>query len=422
MTVATNLSIIRSRIGTTAWNYLEHQIYRDKKIAQLLVFIIGILRRKFGRIKLMPIEWLDENVSAFINLLEPEAFGNSYGPLINNFQKVDKVLIPAVKAYLFENVNVTPTSSTILAKDKIIIERVKGVDVQRCNYASGQVLMHGLKKALVFEPSSPYLEKGFFLGGNGSWNYYHWMIEILPKLQYLEHLEREYDNYPLLVSDDVQNIQNFRESLNCFSRNRPIIALDKNKTYRIGKLLYINSPNNLPFNYRQKETMKASDFLIRNSSIEYLRKGLYATLDLTSRTNDKKRLFFARKNQGREYNQEEIFELLRCEGFKKVYMEDLSIKEQIDIVSDAEFIAGPTGAAWTNLIFCNEKSRCLCWMAEGYGDFSAFSNLAKIVGVDLQYITYKREAKSIQELNYVDYHLDAKDIQKEIMSMLDEAP
>ena len=104
-----------------------------------------------------------------------------------------------------------------------------------------------------------------------------------------------------------------------------------------------------------------------------------------------------------------------------VFMEELSLKNQIELVSNAEVIAGPTGAAWTNLIFCREGTRCLSWMADGYGDFSAFSNLAKIVGVDLRYITYKQEAESTEELNSLNYYVDAKEIQKSLEALLNTA-
>ena len=101
-----------------------------------------------------------------------------------------------------------------------------------------------------------------------------------------------------------------------------------------------------------------------------------------------------------------------------MFMEELSLKNQIELVSNAEVIAGPTGAAWTNLIFCRERTKCLCWMSDGYGDFSAFSNLAKIVGADLRYITYKKEAKSTEELNSLNYHIDVNEIRKGLDALL----
>jgi capsular polysaccharide biosynthesis protein len=415
------ISFIRVRIGSALHRSIDYFAYRDNKFSLILVFLFSLVRNSYKQIKLLPIEWLDENETNLRKTLETEEYGESYGPHINGSQAMEKVLLPAIKVYCFKNASVSATSSSILTDNKIIIERAEAVDVQRCDFASGHIFMHGQKSALVINRPASYLDQGIFLGGNGSWNYYHWMVEILPKLKYLQYLEEDYHDFPLLVSDDVDYIKTFREALDCIIKGRSIIKLDKNKTYLVGKLLYINAPNFLPFNFRHNEKMKISDFLIRTSSINFLRNSLSTNFRNIPHVGIKKRLFFARQKEGREYNQEETYDLFRRHGFYKVFMEELSLRNQIELVSNAEIIAGPTGAAWTNLIFCREKTKCLCWMADGYGDFSAFSNLAKIVGVDLRYITYKKEAKSIQELNSLGYHIDAREIQKGLDALLNTA-
>lgn len=387
----------------------------------LLVFLFGLVRSFYKQLRLLPIEWLDENKTDLQKILEPEEYGNSYGPLINGFQAIEQVLLPAIKAYRFENVCVSIASSSILTDNRIIIERVEGVDVQRCSFASGHVFMHGQKSALVINRPELCLDQGIFLGGNGSWNYYHWMIEILPKLSYLQNLDEEYQDFPLLVSEDVDYEKTFREALNYIAKHRPTIVLDKNKTYRVGKLLYINAPNSLPFNLRRNEKMRISDFLMRTSSINFLQNGLNADLEDSFQTGMVRRLFFARQTRGRNYNQEEIFEIFKRQGFCKVFMEELSLRNQRELVSNAEVIAGPAGAAWTNLIFCRAGTKCLSWMADGHGDFSAFSNLARIVGADLHYVTYEKEVKSTEELTNARYHVDPKEIQKGLEMLLNAA-
>lgn len=418
MTHLANLSFIRTKIGRALDRLIEYFVYRDNKLSLILVFLFSLVRNSYKQIKLLPVEWLDENETDLQKILEPEEYGKSYGPFINGSQTMEKVLLPAIKLYCFENARINVASSSILIKNKIVIERVKEVDVQRCNFASGHIFMHGQKSALVINRPVSYLDQGIFMGGNGSWNYYHWMVEILPRLRYLQYLDEDYHDFPLLVSDDVDNIKTFREALDSFTKDRPIVMLDKNRSYLVDKLLYINAPNILPFNFRRNEKMKISDFLTRSSSVNFLRSSLNDNLRDSFKIRLKERLFFARQQEGRNYNQEEIFEIFRRQGFHKVFMEELSLRNQIELVSNAEVIAGPTGAAWTNLIFCCERTKCLCWMADGYGDFSAFSNLAKIVGADLRYVTYKKEAESTEELNSLNYHIDVKEIQKGLDALL----
>ena len=372
----------------------------------------------------MPVEWLDENNNEVKKTLEQAELSYSFGPQdISGTQCVEQVQLPAVNLYYFENARISILSSSILLYNKIIIERVEGIDVIRCDYSSGHVIMHDKESALVRNMQVAHLQQGIFLGGNGASNYYHWMIEILPKLQYLNEIDQcGYAGFPLLVSEDVDHIKTFREALNYIAKDRPVAMLDRDKTYFVGKLVYINAPNSLPFNLRQNEKMRVADFLTKPASIKYLRNRLFTNVDLPpSSAKGSHRIFFARRNERRNYNQQEIFEIFRQQGFQKVFMEELSLKEQISLISNAEVIAGPTGAAWTNMIFCREGAKCLCWMADGYGDFSAFSNLARAVGADLRYVTFKTDAKSVRELYNRKYFLEAKKIQQELDILLSAA-
>ena len=149
MTRLANLSFIRTRIGRALDRSIEYFVYRDNKLSLILVFLFSLVRNSYKQIKLLPVEWLDENETDLQKTLEPEEYGNSYGPFINGSQTMEKVLLPAIKLYCFENACISATSSSILTDNKIIIERVEGIDVQRCNFASGHIFMHGQKSALV---------------------------------------------------------------------------------------------------------------------------------------------------------------------------------------------------------------------------------------------------------------------------------
>jgi hypothetical protein len=49
-------------------------------------------------------------------------------------------------------------------------------------------------------------------------------------------------------------------------------------------------------------------------------------------------------------------------------------------------------------------------MAEEFGDFSAYSTIARLVGADMRYITYKTGARSTDELYRKDYAVDVSKI------------
>ncbi|MBN2084365.1 MAG: glycosyltransferase family 61 protein [Anaerolineales bacterium] len=58
-------------------------------------------------------------------------------------------------------------------------------------------------------------------------------------------------------------------------------------------------------------------------------------------------------------NEEEILALLSREGFEKVELEGLTFLEQVDILSQANAVAGPHGAGMTNLLFAPHGARVL---------------------------------------------------------------
>jgi len=393
---------------------IQYFVHRDRELSARLAALYGIASKPYRRLMLLPIEWLDHKNTEIIKTLDSEEAGYSYGPKdIDGAQGIEQVQLPAVNFYYFENVRISVLSSSILLDNSIVIERVNNVEVKRCNYRAGHLFMHGQKLALARNQQIEHLGKGIFLGGNGSSNYYHWMVEILPKLSYLNKLNRlGYEDFPLLVSEDVNHIKTFLETLKYIAPDRPLKLLKKDKVYSVGRLAYINVPNNLPFNLKNNNKMRIADFLTRPASINFLRNRLGTSVDLSPPADIRHRIFFARRNDRRSYNQREIFEIFRQRGFQKVFMEELRLKEQISLIYNAEAVAGPTGAEWTNLIFCREGTKCLCWMADGYGEFSAFSNLAKIVDADMRYVTFKTNSKSVAGLYNKKYHIDAKIVRK----------
>jgi capsular polysaccharide biosynthesis protein len=390
---------------------------RDSRLALLLVRLLGIPNRELRQARRVPLAWLDEDTSALRATLEPAAPGHSYGPAIGGAQRIEDIQLPAVNLYCYDKAQICATSSSILLEDRMIVERVAGVDARRCDFSCGQLLMHGQTSALVKMLPREDLEKGVFLGGNGAFNYYHWMVEIAPKLQFLQDLGEEHADFPLLLSEYARDIASFREALGLLSQGRRLIFLDKSKAYRVGRLAHINAPNACPFNLRPGRKLEVADFLFRESSIAGLRRRLGADAAGGSPVG-RGRLFIGRRSSNRRYNQEEVFELFSRHGFTMVFPEDLSLRRQADLFSDAELVAGPTGAAWTNLLFCRQGVRCLCWMAAEYSEFSAFSNLARIVGADLRYLTYGTGLSSTAEIFSSGYRIDAKEVKNGLDALL----
>jgi len=393
---------------------------RDHAKCTVLLLAFGSVSRAYRDLRLLPMEWMDQSDAEEQGLLRHGSVGASYGPhYVTGQQSVERISLPDINFRTFQNARVSVGSSSVICNDKkVFIERVEHSEQQKFDYSGGQILSHGRETALVRLGDAEKIKKGIFLGGNGSYNYYHWLVEILPKVQFLSLLPPSYADYPLLISENVERISTFKETLDLLSTDREIVTLKEDLSYVVGTLVYIDAPSNLPFNLRTGVSFYLSYSHISGDSIRYIRKAALERIktfkqqEVACSVACSKRIILCRKEERRNYNENDVFECLARFGFEKVYLGELSFDEQVAVVHQAEWIVGPTGAAWTNLIFCQPGTKCLCWMAEESGDFSAFSTIAHLVGADMQYITYKTGARSTGELYAKDYAVDVSKIAK----------
>lgn len=368
----------------------------------------------------LPLLWMDEATAYRKGLLRHGAKGMTYGPhYIGRVQPTESVSLPDIYYYVFKRARVFVTSSSVILNHKqVVIDRAIGPDQNKYNFAGSHILRHDGKTAVINFGKSDNIINGIFLGGNGSSNYYHWMVEILAKLEFLSKLPEHYQKYPLLVSEDVIIISSFRDTLDLFAGGHEIIVLSKKLSYVVDELIYIKSPSNLPFNLFGNQKFKCSYVAMDGLSIAYLRKiALQAALSTPAPSKLAKKIFFCRKGKLRNYNQDEVFNYLSELGFIKVFMEDLSFLEQVRTAYHADVIIGPTGAAWTNIIFCRSGTKGLCWMADELGDFSVYSSISSMVGVNLRYVTYKTGFHSTGVLYYKDYYIDIKLIEEGLSAL-----
>jgi capsular polysaccharide biosynthesis protein len=402
------------RIKRILRKILHYFAGRDHAKCTVFLLAFGRAGRAYRYLRLLPMEWMDLSNADEQGLLRHGSAGVSYGPhYVTGQQSAEKISLPDINFRTFQNARVSATSSSVICNDeKVFIERVEHSEQQKFDYSGGQILSHGRETAVVQLGNAEKIKKGIFLGGNGSFNYYHWVVEILPKVQFLSLLPPSYADYPLLISENVELIPAFKETLDLLSRGREVVILKKDLSYFVGNLVYVDSPSNLPFNLRKGERFYLSYSHINGDSIRYIRKAALERIKIFKQQEVacSKRIFLCRKEKRRSYNENDVFECLAGFGFEKVYMGELSFDEQVAVVHQAEWIVGPTGAAWTNLIFCQPGAKCLCWMAEEFGDFSAYSTIARLVGADMRYITYKTGARSTDELYRKDYAVDVSKI------------
>ena len=376
-------------------------VVRNSWLALLFLFVLGLVKKPWRICKVIPIEWMDNEKESERRLLQRGGESLSWGPhyIDGSDQSTVKIILHDIYYRRFNKAIISAcSSSVVLSEKKVLIERVGSGDQSKFSYAAGHIICHGKTNALVRLCDNKVVSHGIFLGGNGSFNYYHWLVEIIPKFQFLQNLPKEFLEYPLLVSESAKLIPSFAETLAKVTNGRDINYLSSNESYLVNDMIYLDAPNILPFNSVGLNSPNVSDYLIRKESIKYLRDNFLETKNDEKSWGDScpKKVFLARKISRRSYNQDQVQLLLAQCGFVNVFMEELSFSRQIEVINNADWIVGPSGAAWTNLVFARKGTKCLCWMASEYGDFSAFSNIAAMVEADLRYLTFNADVQTME--------------------------
>lgn len=333
----------------------------------------------------------------------PEIKTKTYLP---NYTLIDddayiEVISPEVELVEFKDYTISGSCSGFINGNDLFIERYCNEENENAIYNSGSILSHDSRFSLIIESNiTTVVDSGFFLIGNGSWNYYHWVIEILPKLQVYLELGLYKKNVKLLVSDSVSGNENFKFLLDSILGDIKvdIIFVSAVFSLKVKHLYHLTPINNLIFN--EKVIGLTKNILhLRYESLSFVTSKIESAI--ASSNNEifcADRIFLARKMKGvREYNQSDIIPLLLIYNFKIIYMEDHNIEQQILLFKNAKYIVGASGAAWTNLIFCNSSCRALTWLPESAKNFPVFSTLAKFTDASLFFF-------STESSHYEDLH------------------
>jgi len=181
--------------------------------------------------------------------------------------------------------------------------------------------------------------------------YYHWMFDVLPRIQLLREAGYDLDKIDKFLVNNY--ISRFHiETLNMIGipRNK-IMESQYNPHIQAERLLVpslVGDTGSIP--------KYACDFL-RN---EFLPK-------ITKNNNHSKRIYVNRGQvvHRRVTNEAQVVELLQQYGFESIALETLSLLEQIALMASAEVIIAPHGAGLTNIVFSEPGTKIIEFLYPG---------------------------------------------------------
>jgi capsular polysaccharide biosynthesis protein len=328
---------------------------------------------------------------------------------LTEFEIQNYVVLKLDSAKIIGSSNVVVTSS-----GKAIYDQFSHEDCNKYDYTDTGIYKYVDKRFLLkYIDSKKVIQCGIMLSGNYSGNYYHFIYEFLTKFLLLDKLNLP-KNIPIIVDEIVGHVPQYQELLQYFNNdNREIIFITDGNSYEVEILYYLPLLNLIPPNFIDE--IRFNDCQFNLSSIAFLRDTLLPKMVVTS---SKKRIFLSRRNAStrRSYNESDVVKIFEKYDFEVVYPEAYTIAEQIYLFNNADFISGVSGAAFTNILFCNQGCKILC-MNSAQNELSVFSTIAKHLGLDFQYLS-AHEAPYKAHCLHEEFVIDPAKVEKVLVGFL----
>ncbi len=285
-----------------------------------------------------------------------------------------KKIIPA--SYIRILRNPTVINETILYLKKL---RIFSKETFYESHTLKKKVKDTIKNYIYSDNKTHQLDEGIWIVDSKSENFGHWMIDALCRY-YL--VPKEYRHYSVLLPErfKIDWIVEMLEYLNI-----PFKFLEKNKKYKINELVL---------------TSKAHPSGNYNPEIVNEIRELFLKEKINNEIKSTRRVWASRENIGRNpKNLNEIENILKNYTFEILPTEKFSLKEKIEIFSNAELISGTHGSGLINLFFMKEGSRIFEVRDLNDPHKNSVFSLASALGIDYYYM--ERE-KSLLEGGGID--------------------
>jgi len=199
-------------------------------------------------------------------------------------------------------------------------------------------------------------------------NYYHWLIDLVPRVLLLKHATQNFSNYDAVLLNGSR----------ADYEGETLTALEVPPE----KIRYVDSRDRFQIASAVIPSIDHSSTTIAPWKILSLRQ--FAS---RNESGQRRRLYLSRRRAAvrRIVNEEEILELLRQHDFEILELENFHWREQIQTFAKASMIVAPHGAALANIAFCRPGTH----VAEistrtGYSDW--YWQLAAVAGLQHHFI------------------------------------
>jgi len=228
------------------------------------------------------------------------------------------------------------------------------------------------------EKSSRRLPEGVLLSGRNDDNWYHWMVEYLPRLFQVDASVPS--SAPFIVSSrtpraGIEALENFAD--------RQIVVIDAALAHEVEKL-HVLAP---PVQVLDTTRVPWSQGLSMNAApLREFRRRL--GLGDHPLEGNGRRVFLRRTSSRRGLiNEPQLAQIAGRLGLELVDPSDLSWREQVELFSSSSLVVGASGAVMANYLLMAPGSRVLALTSDSLADFVLPAALAGISEASFRYLT-----------------------------------
>lgn len=260
--------------------------------------------------------------------------------------------VPNVKIWAQYGVHTSPAGN--------FVEVYCGSALRNPKYELARQTLHAMSAQSRYD-------EAVFLGPAWYHNFYHWMIDILPRLQLVSGILKQ--GIPVVgpPGSSGWRQETLRQALASLGLETTRIIVPGNGVSRFSRLVMpTNITHSLDISPLQRDMLRK------------------VFLPESPRRDGRRRLYVSRRDAAtrRLANEDEIYARLERRGFERIVMSELSPPEQASLFQSAEAVVGPHGAGFSNLVFCERGSLVIECFQKGH--FSpSFARMAQIC--DLRY-------------------------------------
>jgi tetratricopeptide (TPR) repeat protein/capsular polysaccharide biosynthesis protein len=184
--------------------------------------------------------------------------------------------------------------------------------------------------------------------------YYHWMFDILPRLELLRRSEVKFKEIDWFVVNSLSKPYQ-QETLNLLGiAQDKIIESDRHSHIQASELIVPSFPGYLDW--------------VPEGTIKFLRETFLPQINSNQNNQNQAKIYVsrARAKNRRLVNEIEVSQLLTKSGFVTVFLEEMSFLEQVKTFANAKMIVSPHGSGLTNLVFCSPHTQVVEFFSPNY--------------------------------------------------------